>query len=303
MGMATTTGQGRIRHYLAQEEGTLLGCLMQRAGLTREEGERLFYFGAVYQDRRRVSSDRPLTPGQYVRVHLEPRRFPVGKIDWRATVVRHNSEFVVVNKPAGIPVHATIDNQVENVLHQLQVALNSPLYITQRLDTEVSGALVFAKAREFQRQFNRLLVERKVKKRYRALVTAPPALGRHVHFMQPTPRSPKTVSVSIQPNWLECALTVVSVRPSEAQAFDVEIDLETGRTHQIRAQLSAMGSPILGDSLYGSPKPYEANSIALPGIALFSASTSWSFEGGQPWSFELPVPWFSGNEIASSLSV
>ena len=74
-----------------------------------------------------------------------------------------------MNKPAGIPVHATLDNQVENVLHQLHVALGDSLYVTQRLDTEVSGLIVFAKTQEFQRRFNRLLAERKVTKRYRRL--------------------------------------------------------------------------------------------------------------------------------------
>lgn len=287
----STTAEGRIGHYLATpEETTLIECLVRHFDLTSEVAERLVSFGSVYVDRKRVSSDQQLTPGQYVRVHLQPRRYPVAGIDWQATIVHHGEEFVVVNKPAGIPVHATLDNRAENVAHQISVALGVSVYVTQRLDAAVSGLIIFARTQEFQGEFNRLLRERKVKKHYRALVTTAPEVGRHLHYMEPTPRGPKTVVTELRPNWLECALRVLSVAPA-GSAFDIEIDLETGRTHQIRAQLSAMGSPIVGDKLYGSLNPYEINGEHRPGLALFSASTSWSGPEGIEWYFELSPPW------------
>lgn len=271
-------------------------CLAQQAALSRETAAWLLSFGAVYVDRLRADADRALLPGQYVRVHFDPKRFPVRGIDWSTTLVHRDEKFVVVNKPAEIPVHATVDNWAENVLYQLGAACGEHFYITQRLDVRVSGLIVFARTQEFQRQFNGLLVERRVKKRYLALVTAAPVLGRHVHFMEPTERSPKIVKAEAFPNSLECALSVRALREIQSpgdspQIFEVEIDLETGRTHQIRAQLSAMGSPILGDVHYGSPTPFEVKRNSYPGIALFSTSISWIDRDGQLCSFTRTPPW------------
>ena len=289
--LTATTAQGRIGHFRTKNAGTTLLECLATFGLSSDEGECLLSFGAVYLERRRVRSNRTLLPGQYVRVHLQPKRFPVDRVDWRATIVHENERFVVVNKPAGIPVHATLDNAVENVLHQLSLSLRSPLHITQRLDTEVSGLLVLAKTKEFQRQFNQLLVDRNVKKRYLALVERTPEVGRHVHYMKPAKRSPRTVQSKGRSDWLECVLRVERVTcmstPGEFPLFAVEIDLETGRTHQIRAQLSAVASPIVGDKLYGSSKTHERDRMPRPGIALFSTSTSWTDEEGRAWSFTL----------------
>ena len=289
--MSATTAQGRIGHCRIESAGTLLECLAA-FGLSFEEGKRLLSFGAVYHERERVSSDRALLPGQYVRVHLQPKRFPVEAVDWLETIVYQNDQFVVVNKPPGIPVHATVDNGVENILHQLSLSLRLPVFITQRLDTEVSGLVVLAKTKEFQRHFNQLLVDRKVRKRYRALVDQAPEPGRHIHYMEPAKRSPRKVQSVARSDWLECVLcidnvTSISTDRHALPLFEIEIDLETGRTHQIRAQLASIGSPILGDKLYGSLRAHEVNGALRTGIALCSTSTSWSDEHDRAWSFTI----------------
>ena len=244
----------------------------------------------MYVDGRRIDANRTLSSGQLLRVHLKPKRFPVAGIDWRASIVHADEQFVVVNKPAGIPVHATVDNRFENLLYQLQEHVGILTRVTQRLDTDVGGLIVIAKTREFQREFNRLLAERKVSKQYRALVHAPLETGRYVHYMERSARSPKTVVSENREGWLHCALSIVRVE-AKGDLFELEIDLETGRTHQIRAQLAALGSPIAGDQLYGS-------SIELPSIRLFCCRLSWS-----EWSFTLDPSWYDcGPNVRMSIT-
>lgn len=110
--------------------------------------------------------------------------------------------------------------------------------------------------------------------------------------MKTAKHSPKTIQREPRPDWLECVLCVdlvslISNAPGQPALFEVDIDLETGRTHQIRAQLAAIGCPIVGDQLYGSTKSYEVNEAPGRGIALASTSVSWTDDQGEVWSFVL----------------
>ena len=207
---------------------------MREFDLVRDRSEWLIRFGCVYVEHERTRSNVVVSNGQYLRIHLDPKRYPVEEVGWRSAIVHEDEAFIVIRKPAIIPVHPTVDNYSENALYQLSAMMGVRLFTTQRLDTEVSGLMVFAKSVEFQRRFNDLLSERAVRKHYRALVRTVPALGRHVHYMTRSARAPKTVTTTPGSDSLECALSIVQVKPLQ-NVFEVEIQLETGRTHQMPA--------------------------------------------------------------------
>jgi 23S rRNA-/tRNA-specific pseudouridylate synthase len=94
-----------------------------------------------------------------------------------------------------------------------------------------------------------------VGKIYRARVPNPVAPGTYVHYQADVERGPRPVSSSARPGWKRCELEVLDCRESE-EDFELTIRLVTGRTHQIRCQLAALGSPIVGDSLYGSDRRF-----------------------------------------------
>ncbi|HEX4925060.1 MAG TPA: RluA family pseudouridine synthase [Bdellovibrionales bacterium] len=241
---------------MSQREGRLSAILEEAAGVPTKRVMELLALGSVYVEGRRTHEDKHIEEGTYLRLHLKPKRYDLSKIDWSACRVFEDEHMLVVDKPKGVPVHPMVDNVVENVASQLSLRLKTPLYVTQRLDVVTSGLLVFAKTKEFQRTFNQMLKDKLIYKRYAALLEKPVAFGEYAHYMLESPRAPKTIADRPGPEgtWMECVLRVLDGADQRGH-FLVHIELVTGRTHQIRAQLAHLGSPLWGDRMYGSEGP------------------------------------------------
>lgn len=259
-----------VHHLEAMTSGPITDVLEQQIHMPKSTSTALLHHGSIWANYVRVRENVQVEKGQYLRVHAQPRRFPVESINWKNTILHEEPDFLVINKPAGIPVHPTVDNWTENLLYCLEEFLKHPVLITQRLDTATAGLLILAKTKWFQAQFNKLLRERSLTKTYHALAKNPVATGEVLHYMKDTPHAPKQVFDEPFDGALECRLIVRKCEPYESN-YLLEIELLTGRTHQIRAQLAALGTPILGDKIYGSEasNPWQPqNYIAPEAIAL-----------------------------------
>lgn len=233
----------------------------------------LIELGSIYvNDERCLNSARLLLETDRVRIHTRPRRYPQPKnlID---RIVSETDDILTVDKPAGLPVHALVDNIKENLISYLEDLRGGALFITHRLDIETSGLVLLAKTQEAAARLNRSFADGTIKRTYAAYVTNAVPIGEHLHFMEPSPKAPKKVDFVEHAGWQKCGLTVLSCEErvgetslltearttwslgdsSVARVFRLEIQLQTGRPQQIRAQLAALGSPIIGDESYGSP--------------------------------------------------
>ncbi len=259
---------------------TLLGTLPQSLS-----PEALLALGAVYLNRRRLRADVELVEGDVLRVHPFPRRFPSAR-DWRSRIVFEDDDVLVVDKPAGLPVHPTCDNARENLVSRLEETLGHRLWICHRLDIATQGLMALAKSKSFCSDMGRWLESREIHKRYRALLSSPVPEGELIHYMAPGDRAPHEVNLEAKEGWRVCRLEVGKVE-QVPHGWEVEITLGTGRHHQIRAQLAAIGAPVLGDALYGSKRPAPADLGEGECIALQA------FELGFPdgKTFRLPSPW------------
>ena len=106
-------------------------------------------------------------------MHRNPRRYPLAhSIDWKSRIVYDAAEFIIVDKPSGVPCHATLDNAVENLIEKLEgLSLSSGgLWLPHRLDLDTSGLMVVAKSAKLCASLGKYFTQRNIHKRYAARV-------------------------------------------------------------------------------------------------------------------------------------
>lgn len=164
--------------------------------------------------------------------------------------------------------------EVKNYLKESTGEKNPYAQHLHRLDRPVSGVVLFTKQKEHLRNLSEQFAERKVSKYYVALTSSGPssASGPEAAILEHWHRKEKKKAVLV-PEGTEFAEKVkleYIVQPHENN-FLWNIKLHTGKFHQIRVQLASLGCPIIGDVLYGSPKAYHPNAIALHAAKLVIA--------------------------------
>ncbi|XP_068325210.1 RNA pseudouridine synthase 6, chloroplastic-like [Pyrus communis] len=261
------------------KEVTAPSVLKDRAsikGKTVREAQKTF---------RITHPDQFVETGTYLRVHVHPKRFPrCYEIDWKSRIVAVTNEFVVLDKPAGTTVGGTTDNIEEScaTFATRALGLTTPLMTTHQIDNCTEGCVVLARTKEYCSVFHGKIREKKVKKHYLALAAAPVPIGTITHYMRPINMAPRLISEDFMERWSLCQLEVMECKevpwpssvveqkycvedcgwPSKEYAYECKINLLTGRTHQVRAQLAALGAPIVGDSMY---MPAAVGEMASPG--------------------------------------
>jgi 23S rRNA pseudouridine955/2504/2580 synthase/23S rRNA pseudouridine1911/1915/1917 synthase len=177
---------------------------------------------------------------------------------------------LVVDKPAGLMVEPDRNGNpslLQFVKEYLKSnSLNDDEIYAQhihRLDRPVTGVVLFAKQKSVLRNLSEQFAERKVKKQYRALtLNVPPEWnGRLEHWHRKEKKKAAIYLEEIQ--YSEKAILDYQIQRYQNNHYLWEIELHTGKFHQIRAQLAFMGCPIIGDAMYGSGVEFQKNTIAL----------------------------------------
>ncbi|PFA69492.1 RNA pseudouridine synthase [Bacillus sp. AFS015802] len=213
-----------------------------------------------------VSWTEPLTPGDVLQIHLfKEVAYDVSPTYGEIDVLFEDEHLIVVNKPAGIDTHPNHPGETDTLAnlvafhHQAEGESCRVMHI-HRLDQDTSGAIIFAKHPLSKAILDRLLTERKIKRTYHALVhgrlkqkkgTISEPIGRDRHH-----NTRRRVSTSGQE-----AVTHFKVLEYKPTYTLVEVQLDTGRTHQIRVHMSHIGHPLVGDTLYGGKPIFKRQAL------------------------------------------
>lgn len=254
-----------VRVFVCETQGERLDRFLadRCADLSRSRIKRLIADGEVSVDGRERNAGFRLRPGQSVAISV-PEPAPTSMLPQRIPldVVHEDADLLVVDKPAGMPVHPGVghpDSTLVNAVLGLNPDIGEVGGVTRpglvhRLDKDTSGLIIIAKTDRAHASLTGQLRDRTVNKGYLALVVgalspveavidAP--IGRHPHDRKkmaivedgrPSSTRYKTIS-----NYRGC--TYADIRP------------KTGRTHQIRVHLASIGHPVVGDALYGREDP------------------------------------------------
>ena len=226
---------------------------------------------AIAQGRLMLNGQPPKKAGATLRAGMElqfwplpPPSMPAGASLPAPAILFQNSEVVVCHKPAGLATHADAHHTDALTTRLLAAgvglsAVGAPLRpgVVHRLDLPTSGVIILAKTDAAHAQLARAFANRQVKKTYLAVAkegknplpnrgTIDAPLG-----ADPQSRIRRAVSAAANARPARTHFVVLGRRADGTAAL--KIDLETGRTHQIRVHLAALGCPLVGDQTYGGP--------------------------------------------------
>jgi 23S rRNA pseudouridine1911/1915/1917 synthase len=229
-------------------------------GQSRSHIQRLIRSGHVHVAGRQAKANQPVKEGQQVTVDIpEPVDPAPGAEDLPLEVVYQDRDLIVIDKPAGMVVHPAAGHAsgtlVNALLHHVTdlsgVGGEKRPGIVHRLDRGTSGLMVVAKHDGAHAELARQFRDREVEKEYVALVWGVVQAGRRVDA--PIGRDPvdrKKMSARARRS-REAVTRIVGAEPLGPTLTLARVAIQTGRTHQIRVHLSAIGHAIVGDPLYG----------------------------------------------------
>jgi 23S rRNA pseudouridine1911/1915/1917 synthase len=191
---------------------------------------------------------------------------------YQPQVLYEDNHLIIINKKPGEIVQGDKTGDVplsEKIKLYLKEKYHKPgkvfLGVTHRLDRPVSGAVIFARTDKSLSRLNEMLRDKQVRKHYWAIVkNAPPRPEDHlVHYLVRNQKQNKSYVYNEDGTGRQEAALIYKVIGQSDRFFLLEIELLSGRHHQIRAQLAHIGCPIRGDLKYGFPRSNPEGSISL----------------------------------------
>ncbi len=276
----------RLDHFLA----------VSNDNFSRSLAKKIIDLGGVHLSGRRIRRcSQTVSSGEKVEVFIDKQPLTPKKLT-EDSILYRDQDLIVINKPAGMATQPAPSRYQGTLYSELQVLLQDPhrrsqrptIGMVQRLDLDTSGVMVFSIHKRAHKAMTEAFRGRDINKSYWALVAGRLETAQGSFSSQLAKRRSTNLMVSVERGGKQAETRYRLVKSAECASL-VEVELITGRSHQIRAHFSEAGYPLLGDTAYGGPK--NVNHLTIPRQMLHSRLLSFNHPvTGKGLMFEAPLP-------------
>ncbi|MGN1099437.1 MAG: RluA family pseudouridine synthase [Christensenellales bacterium] len=193
-------------------------------------------------------------------------------------ILFEDNHIIVIDKPQNVPVQADSSQDTDlltELKNYLKVTYNKPgdayLGLVHRLDRPTGGVMVFAKTSKAASRLCEAIKEGDFEKRYFAVICGEPRMksDRLTHYLKKNPVTNVTMAVPQLTDGAKKAVLQYKIIGTLKKGVSLaQVDLDTGRSHQIRVQMATIGNPVFGDVKYGGDKLAKGYNLALYSVCL-----------------------------------
>lgn len=267
----------KSRLTVEENEARVDAFVARNCELTRERVKQLLQEGAILLNGRQVKPNTKISIGDEVTIEMPaPKPFHVEGQEMELDIVYEDKDVIVINKANDVVVHPAPGHTERTLVNGL-VAHCGDLSgingierpgVVHRIDKDTTGLLMFAKNDNAHQSLAKQLEEKTVTRRYMAIVEG---LIQHESGTIDAPigrDSKNRKKMAVTDNNAKHAITHFVVKERLNKNTLIEVQLETGRTHQIRVHMAYIGHPVFGDSVYGKRKSNDGYGQYLHAMTL-----------------------------------
>ncbi len=271
-------------------------------GLPHGRLEKLLRSGQIRVDSARARANTRLQAGQRVRVPplgdwtaAPPIRSVIDPHDAQAlteSVLYRDDDIVVINKPPGLAVQggSGVSRHLDGMLDVLRFGARERPRLVHRLDKDTSGALVLAGNANSAARLAAAFRDRSVRKYYWALVVGNPSVPFGEVDIPLSKKSGRFGEKVVAGDGRDARTRYAVIESAGREASWLVLELVTGRTHQLRAHLAAIGTPIQGDGKYGGRAAFLMAKEVAPRLHLHAREVHLERPGGRFLQVKAPLP-------------